>query len=95
MLTLLLIVSLQAPGDWPAYGRDPGGARFSPLTQITRANVAQLQVAWTYHTGMPDMANMSHRPPALEVTPIVVDGAMYVITPTGIVTALDPATAGA
>ena len=39
MLTLLLVVSLQAaaPGDWPAYGRDPGGARFSPLTQITRA----------------------------------------------------------
>ena len=93
MLTLLLIVSLQAQasGDWPAYGRDPGGARFSPLTQITRANVAQLQVAWTYHTGMPDMSSMSHRPPSLEVTPIVVDGTMYVITPTGIVAALDPA----
>lgn len=92
MLTLLLVVSLQAPGDWPVYGRDPGGARFSPLTQITRANVAQLQIAWTYHTGMPDMSSMSHRPPALEVTPIVVDGTMYVITPTGIVAALDPAT---
>ncbi len=100
MLTLLLIVSLQAPapapapapGDWPAYGRDPGGARFSPLTQITRANVAQLQVAWTYHTGMPDLTGMGHRPPALEVTPIVVDGTMYVSTPTGIVAALDPAT---
>src|SRR2546423_4657111 len=94
MLTLLLIVSLQAQaaGDWPAYGRDPGGARFSPLTQITRQNVTQLQVAWTYHTGMPDMSSMSHRPPALEVTPIVVDGTMYVITPTGIVAALDPAT---
>jgi quinoprotein glucose dehydrogenase len=99
MLTLLLFVSLQSPapnpqspGDWPAYGRDPGGARFSPLTQITRANVAKLQVAWTYHTGMPDMSSMSHRPPALEVTPIVVDGTMYVITPTGIVAALDPAT---
>jgi len=92
MLTLLLCVSLQSPGDWPAYGRDPGGARFSPLTQITRANVAKLQVAWTYHTGMPDMSSMSHRPPALEVTPIVVDGTMYVITPTGIVAALDPAT---
>jgi len=74
------------------YGRDPGGARFSPLTQITRQNVNQLQVAWTYHTGMPDMSNMSHRPPALEVTPLVVDGTMYVITPTGIVAALDPAT---
>jgi quinoprotein glucose dehydrogenase len=94
MLTLLLIVSLQAPppGDWPSYGRDPGGARFSPLTQITRANVAQLQVAWTYHTGMPDLTGMGHRPPALEVTPIVVDGTMYVSTPTGIVAALDPAT---
>src|SRR6266853_4743240 len=92
MLTLLLFVSLQSPGDWPAYGRDPGGARFSPLTQITRANVAQLQVAWTYHTGIPDMSSMSHRPPALEVTPIVVAGTMYVITPTGIVAALDPAT---
>src|SRR5436853_328858 len=98
MLTLLLVVSLQAPppaapqGDWPVYGRDPGGARFSPLTQITPGNVAQLQVAWTYHASVPDMSNMSHRPPALEVTPIVVDGTMYVITPTGIVTALDPAT---
>ncbi|HKC39766.1 MAG TPA: pyrroloquinoline quinone-dependent dehydrogenase [Gemmatimonadales bacterium] len=92
MLTLLLFVSLQSPGDWPAYGRDPGGARFSPLTQITRDNVARLQVAWTYHTGMPDLTGMGHRPPALEVTPIVVDGTMYVSTPTGIVAALDPAT---
>ena len=95
MLTLLLFVSLQAPGtgggDWPVYGRDPGGARFSPLTQITRTNVAQLQVAWTYHAGIPDLSSLS-RPPALEVTPIVVDGTMYVITPTGIVAALDPAT---
>jgi quinoprotein glucose dehydrogenase len=92
MLTLLLIVSLQAPGDWPVYGRDPGGARFSPLTQITRQNVTQLQVAWTYHTGMPDLSGMGHRPPALEVTPIVVEGTMYVSTPTGIIAALDPAT---
>src|SRR5213079_2092148 len=45
-----------------------------------------------YHAGIPDMSSMSHRPPALEVTPIVVDGTMYVITPTGIVAALDPAT---
>src|SRR6266576_2579247 len=43
-------------------------------------------------SGMPDMSAMSHRPPSLEVTPIVVDGTMYVITPTGIIGALDPAT---
>src|SRR5438093_6590963 len=94
MLILLLALSTQTPaaGDWPVYGRDAGGARFSPLTQITRDNVTRLTVAWTYHTGIPDMSSMSHRPPSLEVTPLVVDGTMYVITPTGIVTALDPAT---
>ena len=35
--------------EWPTYGHDPGGMRFSPLTQITPANVSQLQVAWVYH----------------------------------------------
>ncbi len=92
MLILLLTLGMQAPGEWPAYGRDPGGARSSPLAQITRDNVTQLQVAWTYHTGEPDMAGMPHRPPALEVTPLVVDGLMYISTPTGHVIALDPAT---
>jgi quinoprotein glucose dehydrogenase len=35
--------------EWPTYGHDPGGMRFSPLTQITPANVAQLKTAWVYH----------------------------------------------
>jgi quinoprotein glucose dehydrogenase len=38
-------------GDWPAYGRDPGGQRFSPLTTINRNNVRGLKVAWAFHTG--------------------------------------------
>jgi quinoprotein glucose dehydrogenase len=38
-----------AAGDWPTYGRDPGGMRHSPLAQLTPANVGQLQSAWTYH----------------------------------------------
>src|SRR4051812_6983553 len=37
--------------EWSAYGRDVGGTRFSPLSQITTANVAQLKPAWTFHTG--------------------------------------------
>lgn len=35
--------------EWPTYGHDSGGARFSPLTEITPANVKTLEVAWTYH----------------------------------------------
>src|SRR5438067_6607643 len=94
MLILLFVLSTQAPaaGDWPVYGHDAGGTRFSPLTQITRDNVTHLTVAWTYHAGIPDMSSMSHRPPQLEVTPIVVDGTMYLSTPTGRIIALDPAT---
>jgi len=37
--------------DWPSYGHDPGGMRYSPLTEINRQNVSQLKVAWTFHTG--------------------------------------------
>ena len=36
------------PGDWPMYNRDFAGTRFSPLTQITTANVGTLKKAWTY-----------------------------------------------
>ena len=35
--------------DWPTYGHDAGGARFSPLTEITPQNVKDLKVAWVYH----------------------------------------------
>lgn len=37
--------------DWNVYGGNRGGTRFSALTQITPANVAELEQAWTFHTG--------------------------------------------
>jgi quinoprotein glucose dehydrogenase len=39
--------------EWPTYNHDPGARRFSPVTQITPANVGQLQVAWVYHMRPP------------------------------------------
>jgi quinoprotein glucose dehydrogenase len=82
-------------GEWPAYGRDPGGMRHSPLEQITARNVARLSVAWTYHTGelktyLPgtDVAEKA----AFEATPIMVGGVLYLATPTNRVIALDAAT---
>jgi quinoprotein glucose dehydrogenase len=79
-----------APADWPAYGRDAGGSRFSPAARITRENVGSLTVAWRYHTGEP--ALQLNRQPSLQVTPLVVDNVMYISTPLGKVMALDPAT---
>src|SRR5689334_9951966 len=82
-------LTAQAASEWPAYGRDAAGTRFSPLTQVTRDNVRQLAPAWTYHTG--ELARSDDRT-RFEATPIVVDGALYLSTPFGRVIALDPAT---
>ena len=78
-----------ARGDWAAYGRDAFGSRYSPLTQITRENVAKLAVAWTYRTG--DTAQ-TRRPSKFEATPLMVDGTLYLSTPFGRAIALDPKT---
>jgi quinoprotein glucose dehydrogenase len=85
-----LLIAQPTPHDWPAYGGDVGGTRFSPLGRITRENVSKLVVAWRYHTGEP--AFDLSRQPSLQVTPIVVDDVMYVSTPLGKVMALEPAT---
>lgn len=79
-------------GDWPYYGHDAGGTRFSPLTQINKENVGQLKVAWTFHTG--DISDGSHgrRRSGFEGTPILVDGTLYVTTGFNRVIALDPET---
>ena len=93
-LALLLLALTRVPsgnaqtGEWPAYGHDQRGSRFSPLTQITRDNVAKLTVAWTYRTGDADVA--TRQAVKFEATPLMVDGTLYLSTPFGRVIALDP-----
>jgi quinoprotein glucose dehydrogenase len=91
IITVALSFQAVPDGDWPAYGRDPGGQRFSPITTINRNNVRGLKVAWTFHTG--DAYQPSRgRPTAFEATPIYVEGTLYLGTPLGRVFALDPIT---
>ena len=81
-------------------GRDPGGQRYSPLTQITPANVGDLRVAWTYHmkpatTATPASSSASPRRSTFresEDQPLVIGQTMYVVTPYSQVVALDSAT---
>ena len=93
-----------ASQEWPTYGHDPGAMRFSPVEQITPANVGQLQVAWVYHMKPPDIAGAAPPPTGRgrgrggsrfspgQTTPLVVNGRMYITTPYGRVAALDPTT---
>src|SRR5437773_11938613 len=68
----LTVVAAGGPNDWPGFGNDPGGTKYSPLTQITPANVAKLAVAWTYDTGEKGGGFRGW-----SVTPLVVDNVMY------------------
>jgi quinoprotein glucose dehydrogenase len=85
-------VSSSGAADWPQYGRDQEGTRYTPLNQINRGNVAYLRKAWEYHTG--DFSDGSDGRPetTFQATPILVDGVLYLATVYGRVIALNPET---
>lgn len=78
-------------GDWIAYGGTQGAQRYSPLTQITPANVGELERAWVAHTGdLPE--DMEHNSYGAETTPLKIGDTLYLCSATNILIALDPAT---
>ncbi|MEO6301063.1 MAG: membrane-bound PQQ-dependent dehydrogenase, glucose/quinate/shikimate family [Paracoccaceae bacterium] len=78
-------------GEWSSYGRTPKGQRYSPLDQITPANIATLRQAWSYQTGQV-RSDKDPGETTYEVTPLIVDDTMYICTPFSTVIALDPVT---
>jgi quinoprotein glucose dehydrogenase len=88
-----------AAGDWPSYGGDPGAMGYSPLTQIDKGNVADLEMAWVWDTGDEPVTGPrlpvpgeTVRPGAFQATPLVLNDTMYLSTPYNRVVALDPST---
>lgn len=74
--------------NWEAYGNTPGGSRFVALDQITRDNVAGLEVAWTYHTGDTPVSPGANGAEDQE-TPLQVGDRVFLCTPHNNVIALD------
>jgi alcohol dehydrogenase (cytochrome c) len=70
------------PADWLNFRRTLDGWGYSPLNQITRQNVHQIQLKWSW----------ALNPGGSEPTPLVSNGVMYVSNPGGGVQALDAAT---
>jgi len=87
---LALPASALALEEWPTYGHDYGDSRYSPLAQITQANVAKLKPVWTYHMRPADRSSRGFA--SSQNTPLVVGGVMIVSTPYGRVVALDAET---
>jgi quinoprotein glucose dehydrogenase len=82
----------RSESDWPNYGNDPGGMRYSSLSQINRENVANLKIVWVFHTGDISDGHDGRKRSGFETTPILVDGRLYLTTPFNRVIALDPET---
>lgn len=85
----ILIVLLLLPGckktkeqlttgsDWPVYLGGKNNSHFSPLDQINRENVNDLEIAWEFHTGDADAEGRTQ----IQCNPIIVDGIMYATSP--------------
>ena len=80
MLTVAVSATLSAQREWRDYAGGPDSSRFVAATQITKANVGQLQVAWSYPAGLTDF------------NPLVVRGVVYGRGPGNSVVALEAAT---
>ncbi|KNC06548.1 quinate dehydrogenase [Klebsiella sp. RIT-PI-d] len=77
----LIPVDKQQPQqDWDNYGRTPGGDRFAAIDQITRDNVKDLQVAWTFRTGDTPESPTGNGAEDQQ-TPLQVGNTLYLCTP--------------
>jgi glucose dehydrogenase len=90
ILIFIALLSMASQGaerkrqvDWAAYGGNPDKTHYSPLKQINKSNVTQLELAWSYDTGETG---------GLQTSPIEVGGVLYGISPSQKVFALDAAT---
>ena len=77
--------------DWSSNGAE-GGTHYSALDEISPANVESLRVAWVFRTGdvSDGVADSSGPATAFEATPLMLDGTLYIATPSARVIALDP-----
>lgn len=99
-LVSLLVGLLWAPfvsaetqtSDWPTYGGDPGGTRYSSLDEINVSNVADLEVAWTFHTGDVGGVREGADKTAFQATPILEGDTLYFCSPLSRIFALDAET---
>jgi len=78
--------------EWPYYGGDPGGSRYSPLTDINTQNVQRLEIVWQWKHFDTRLPAYGTTPGSFESTPLMIDGVLYVTTPYNNAAALDAET---
>ena len=87
-----LLVSLspaKPPIEWPYYGGDQAGTKYSSASDIDRTNVQRLAVAWSWRPNERPLGEFGTAPGSFENTPLMIDNVLYISTPYNRVVALD------
>ena len=81
-------------GEWRDYAGNREGMKYSPLDQISKGNIDDLEVAWRWATADQELqaSNPAWRGGRYEDTPLMINGLLYTVTPLGLISALDPGT---
>ena len=93
ILTASLLAKAQSKQvEWLYYGGDPGGSRYSTLSDINAGNLSRLRVAWQWKHWETQLEEFGTTPGFFENTPLMIDGVLYVTTPYNSAAALDAET---
>ena len=89
------LAGAQEPGamiEWPYVGAEHAHTKYSTASDITVANVGELEIVWRWEPNEIPLEEYGTRPGAFQATPIMVDGVLYLSTMYTRVTALDAET---
>jgi glucose dehydrogenase len=75
--------------DWPFYGGDQGGMKYSSLTDVSVSTVSRLGIAWEWSPHEKALSQFGTRPGNFQVTPLMIDNVLYLSTPYNRVVALN------
>src|SRR6185436_7296698 len=75
--------------EWPYYGGDQGGTKYSTLDDVNLGNVSQLKEAWQWDTGEKPLPEFGTRPGNFQTTPLMIGNVLYFSTPYNRVVALN------
>ena len=75
--------------EWPYYGSDQAGTKYSRAADINRANVARLEPAWSWKPNEKPMPEFGTQPGTFQNTPLMIDNVLYISTPYNRVVALE------
>src|SRR5213593_3568871 len=81
VLTTAAVLEERAGDQWPFYGGDQAGTKYSPLTDVNRSTVSRLRIVWEWSVGEKALEAFGTRPGNFQATPLMINDVVYLSTP--------------